>query len=143
VYTERLEQFFEVNEIAADKQKALLLTSVGEDTYKTLRDVCHPLTPKENTFNELIELLDKRFVVRTSFFRERVKFYTSNQYSNESIAFWYVRIKKLSIDCQFGDRLAAVLRYHFISGLRTSTVLDRFCGEKNSSNNDSISKDDN
>lgn len=129
VYTERLEQFFEVNDIAAEKKKALLLTSVGEDTYKTLRDVCHPLLPKNKTFDELIELLNKQFVVRTSVFRERVKFYTAKQYPNETIAFWFARIKKLSVDCRFGDRFDDVLLDRFISGLRSSAILDRLCEE--------------
>lgn len=152
VYTERLEQFFEVNEIAADKKKALLLTSVGEDVYKTLRDVCHPNLPKDKTFDELIELLNKQFVVRTSVFRERVKFYTARQYANESIAFWYARLKKLSVDCKFGDRFDAVLLDRFVSGLRPGQILDRLCEESEdltvqkaleiASNKESSSKDD-
>jgi len=157
VYTERLEQFFEVNEIAPEKKKALLLTSLNEDTYKTLRDVCHPQLPKDKTFDELIELLNKQFVVRTSVFRERVKFYTAKQYANESIAFWFARIKKLSIDCKFGDRFDAVLLDRFISGLRSSAILDRLCEEdddltlqkaveiassKESSKADSVNNDD-
>lgn len=129
VYTERLEQFFEVNDIADDKKKALLLTSVGEDVYKTLRDVCHPQLPKSKTFDELIELLNKQFVVRTSVFRERVKFYTARQYANESIAQWYARLKKLSLDCKFGERFDAVLMDRFVSGLRPGAILDRLCEE--------------
>jgi hypothetical protein len=129
VYTERLEQFFEINDIAPEKKKALLLTSVGEDTYKTLRDVCHPQLPKDKTFDELISLLNKQFVVRTSVFRERVKFYTAKQYPNETIAAWFARIKKLSIDCRFGERFDDVLLDRFISGLRASAILDRLCEE--------------
>ena len=130
VYVERLEQFFEVNDIAEDKKKALLLTSVGEDTYKTLRDVCHPLLPKNKTFEELIELLNKQYVVRTSVFRERVKFYTARQYATESISNWFVRIKKLSVDCKLGNKFDDVLLDRFISGLRPTPILDRLCEEE-------------
>lgn len=131
VYTERLEQFFEVNDIAgADKKKALLLTSIGEDVYKTLRDVCHPQLPKQRSYDELLELLNKQFVVRTSVFRERVKFYTARQYANETIAQWYARLKKLSLDCRFGDRFEAVLLDRFVSGLRPGAILDRLCEEE-------------
>lgn len=130
VYTERLEQFFEVNRIADDMKKSMLLTSVSEEVYKTLRDVCHPLLPKAKTFEELIELLNKQYVVRTSVFRERVKFYTARQYANESIAQWYARLKKLSIDCRFGDRFEAVLLDRFVSGLRPGAILDRLCEEE-------------
>lgn len=130
VYTERLEQFFDVNDIAEDKKKALLLTSIGEDTYKTLRDVCHPVLPKNKTYNELIELLNKQYVVRTSVFRERVKFYTAKQYANEPISQWFARIKKLSVDCKFGNQFEAVLLDRFISGLRATPILDRLCEEE-------------
>lgn len=129
VYTERLEQFFEVNDIGADKKKALLLTSIDEVTYKTLRDVCHPQVPKDRTFDELVELLNKQFVIRTSVHRERVKFYTAKQAPNESIANWYASIKKLSVDCKFGERFDSVLLDRFISGLRPGSVLDRLCEE--------------
>lgn len=129
IYTERLEQFFEVNEIPAEKKKALLLTSVGDDTYKTLRDVCHPQLPKDKTFDELIELLNKQYVVRTSVFRVRVKFYLAKQDTHETIAQWFARIKNLSISCQFGDNTDSVLLDRFISGLRASAILDRLCEE--------------
>lgn len=129
VYTERLEQFFEINDIAAEKKKALLITSIGEDVYKTLRDVCHPVLPKGKTYDELIALLNKQFCIKTSVFRERVKFYTARQYPNETISLWFARIKKLSVDCKFGDQFETVLLDRFISGLRPTPVLDRLCEE--------------
>lgn len=129
VYTERLEQFFEVNDFAPEKRKALLITSLDDETYKTLRDVCHPTLPKDKTYDELIELLSKQYIVRTSIFRERVKFYQAKQFGNESVASWYARIKRLSLDCKFGDRFDSVLLDRFISGLRSSVILDRLCEE--------------
>lgn len=129
VFTERLEQFFEINDVPEEKKKAILITSISDDVYKTLRDVCHPNLPKTKTFDELCALLNKQFVVKTSVFRERVTFYNAKQTSGESIANWFARIKKLSVDCKFGDRFDEILLDRFISGLRSPPILDRLCEE--------------
>lgn len=129
VFTERLEQFFEINDVAEEKKKAILITSISDDVYKLLRDVCHPVLPKNKTFDELCELLNKQFVVKTSVFRERVTFYNVKQMKDENIANWFARIKKLSVDCKFGDRFDEILLDRFISGLRSSPILDRLCEE--------------
>lgn len=129
VYTERLEQYFEANEIDAEKRKALLLTSLYDSVYKMLRDVCHPQLPKDKTIDELLQLLDKQFVIRTSIFRERRAFYTAKQERHEKIAVWFARLNKLSIDCKFGKYNNDVLLDRFISGIRSSAILDRLCEE--------------
>lgn len=129
VYTERLEQYFDVNNIDADKKKALLLTSIDEEIYKTLRDVCHPVLPKTKTYSELIQVLNKQFIVRTSVHRERIAFYAARQVPDESTALWFARIKKLSIDCKFGDIFEMVLLDRFISGMSASDIVDRLCEE--------------
>lgn len=129
VYTERLEQFFELNDVNDDKKKAILITTSNSEVYKILRDVCHPVLPKDKTFDELIELLNKQYVVKTSVFRERFNFYNAKQMKDESIANWFARIKKLSVDCKFGDRFDEILLDRFISGLRASPILDRLCEE--------------
>lgn len=129
VFTERLEQFFEINDVAEEKKRAILLTSISDDVYKTLRDVCHPVLPKSKTFDELCALLNKQFVKKTSVFRERVTFYNAKQMKDENIANWFARIKKLSVDCKFGDRFDEILLDRFISGLRSSPILDRLCEE--------------
>lgn len=129
VFTERLEQFFEINDVVEEKKKAILITCIGDQVYKTLRDVCHPALPKEKSFDELCELLNKQFVVKTSVFRERCNFYTAKQQKKETVSAWFARIKSLSIDCKFGERFDDILLDRFISGLKPSPVLDRLCEE--------------
>lgn len=129
VFTERLEQFFEINDVVEEKKRAILLTSISDDVYKTLRDVCHPVLPKNKTFDELCELLNKQFVKKTSVFRERVTFYNAKQMRDETISSWFARIKKLSVDCKFGERFDDILLDRFISGLRSNAILERLCEE--------------
>ncbi|XP_055602171.1 uncharacterized protein LOC129750967 [Uranotaenia lowii] len=130
VYSERLEQFFEVNDVAPEKRSAFLISVIGADAYKSLRDLCHPTVPKDKPFEELCELLRKQFSPQVSIFRERAKFYNARQLTHETVIDWYGEIKKLSVDCKFGSNLDAVLLDKFITGLNPGQVLDRLCEEK-------------
>lgn len=129
VYAERLDQFFEVNDIVDEKRSALLISVVGNDAYKTLRDLCHPSLPKTKPFDELCNLLKKQYSPQVSIFRERIKFYKAQQETYETVSQWYARLKTLSVDCKFGETLDGILLDRFISGLRNPLVLDRICEE--------------
>lgn len=129
VYYERLEQFFEVNNIPDEKRSAFLISVIGSNSYKTLRDLCHPTLPKDKPFTELCELLRRQFSPQISIFRERAKFYNAKQFAHENVTVWYGRVKKLSVDCRFGDTLEHVLLDKFITGLRPGAVMDRLCEE--------------
>lgn len=132
VYQERLEQFFEVNDIAAQKQVALLISVIGADSYKTLRDLCHPVLPKNKTFEELCNLLRKQYSPQVAVFRERTNFYNARQEGYENVTQWFGRLKKLSVDCKFGENLESILVDKFVTGLRTGQILDRLCEENES-----------
>lgn len=132
VYQERLEQFFEVNDIAAQKQVALLISVIGADSYKTLRDLCHPVLPKNKTFDELCNLLRKQYSPQVAVFRERTNFYNARQEGYENVTQWFGRLKKLSVDCKFGENLESILVDKFVTGLRTGQILDRLCEENES-----------
>jgi hypothetical protein len=129
VYAERLEQFFEVNDIPEAKRSALLISVIGADTYKSLRDLCHPVIPKNKPFEELCELLRKQYSPQVAIFRERATFYNARQNAGETCTVWYGRLKKLSVDCKFGENLESILVDKFITGLRPGQVLDRLCEE--------------
>uniref|UniRef100_A0A453Z3N7 Retrotrans_gag domain-containing protein n=1 Tax=Anopheles quadriannulatus TaxID=34691 RepID=A0A453Z3N7_ANOQN len=129
VYYERLEQFFEVNEIVPEKRSAFLISCIGSQAYKSLRDLCHPSLPKDRPFEELCELLRKQFSPQVAIFRERTHFYNATQSVGENVTQWYGRLKKLSVDCKFGSNLEAILLDKFITGLRPGQVLDRLCEE--------------
>ena len=128
-YSEILDQFFVMNDVAEEKNPAYLIASIGGPTYKTLRDLCHPQLPKTKTFDELCDMLSKQFSPQIAIFRERSKFYLAVQHPSENVTRWYGRIKSLSVDCKFGDHLEAILLDKFITGLKNGQVLDRLCEE--------------
>lgn len=128
-YSEILDQFFIVNNVEDDKKSAFLISCIGSDTYKTLRDLCHPVLPKDKKFDDLSDILRKQFSPQVAIFRERTNFYNAKQNNAENITTWYGRVKRLSVDCKFGDNLEAILLDKFITGLRVGQVLDRLCEE--------------
>ena len=52
-YTERLQQYFAANDIAEDKQKAILLSACGIATYRLIKNLTAPDNPAEKTFAQL------------------------------------------------------------------------------------------
>ena len=54
-YVERIILFFEANEIQEEsKKKAILLSSVGPETYKVIKSLAIPSKPTEKTFEEIV-----------------------------------------------------------------------------------------
>lgn len=128
-YAEILDQFFIVNNVEDEKKSAFLISCIGAESYKTLRDLCHPFLPKQKTFDELAELLRKQFSPQIAIFRERINFHDAKQLPGENTITFYGRLKKLSVDCKFGEHLESVLLDKFVTGLRPGQVLDRLCEE--------------
>lgn len=53
LYQEQLDQFLEINKIKPDLKKAALISNIGQDTYKLLRNLCTPSLPGEKTYDEI------------------------------------------------------------------------------------------
>ncbi|KAJ8969836.1 hypothetical protein NQ317_005286 [Molorchus minor] len=130
LYLERLEQYFIANFIEEDRRVAVLLTVIGSQTYKILRDLCDPVLPKDKTFEDICVLLKRQFSPRISVFRKRIEFYEAKQNLTETINEWYARIKNLAIPCSFRSLLEEVLKDKFVTGLRRGKILDRLCEEE-------------
>lgn len=129
IYFEKLDQYLIANYVAEDRKVAVLLTTIGDQAYKILRDLCSPLLPKEKTYKELCDILSKQFSPRTSTYRKRIEFYNTKQIKYETISDYYVRIKNAAIDCKFGIRLDEIVKDKFVTGLCSGNILDRLCEE--------------
>lgn len=47
IFAERLEQYFIANAVGDDRKTAVLLTLVDENVYKTIKNLCDPVLPKQ------------------------------------------------------------------------------------------------
>ena len=57
-YLERVELFFEANDVGDGKRVPILLSNIGPKTYGLLRSLTAPKAPKEKSFKELVVILN-------------------------------------------------------------------------------------
>ena len=126
-YIERVEQFFEANDIAEEKQVAVLLTVIGAPTYGLLKSLLAPENPKSKSFAELVSTLKSHFNPKPSVIAERFKFHRRYQKEGESTARYIVELRKLASTCDFGDFLSESLRDRFVCGLRDGAIKKNYC----------------
>ncbi|KAJ8379205.1 hypothetical protein AAFF_G00223170 [Aldrovandia affinis] len=70
-YTERLEQYFIVNDVADDKKVPALLSLIGPKTYGLLRDLTAPAKPASRTFADLVAILQAHLSPKPLIIAER------------------------------------------------------------------------
>ena len=76
----RLGFYFEANDIddtAASKRRAILLTAVGAEIYTLLRSLASPRTPADLTYVELCKLLQTYFEPKPNTILQRYNFYSA------------------------------------------------------------------
>ena len=136
-YLERILQHFIAldikNDNAADKnkRKAILLSSMGAETYRTLRDLCYPDAPATKEFDDLSALLKGYYTPKKLLVAERVKFRAAKQQTGESVTTYAARLRKLISTCGFvGDQIDDNLREQFISGLGMEATKRKLLSEE-------------
>ena len=129
-YLERVEIFFQANNIAEEKQAGIFLSLIGAKTYGLLRDLVAPAKPKEKTLAELTKTLRTHFEPRPLIIAERFYFNQRNQLPNENIADYMAILRKMANSCKFGGFLDEALRDRFVSGIRSSSIQKRLLTEE-------------
>ncbi|KAF0712303.1 Uncharacterized protein FWK35_00035850, partial [Aphis craccivora] len=97
--------------------KAILITTLSDETLSLLASLCVPLEIEAKSFNDLIKLLDAHFTPVKSYISARYEFYRAEKNPMETAAEWAARVRTLSIPCGFGSELNIVLRDIFTLGL--------------------------
>ncbi|XP_031334253.1 uncharacterized protein LOC116164247 [Photinus pyralis] len=131
IYKARLNNYFVVNGIQDDvKKRAILLTCLCEQTYKLVYDLCIPKAPEEQSFDNLIKVLNNHFAPKAWCLAARYKFYNAKKTDTEWVNDWAARVRGLATHCEFGTELPVVLRDIFIMGFNPGPILDRLLEEK-------------
>ena len=107
-YIERIDNYFEANEITEDNRKrAILLTVCGGKIYKLMRDLLSP-----------------------SVIVERFKFNSCVRESKESVADDEARLRNLTTHCKYSaEILTEMLRDRFVCGINNETIQRRLLAE--------------
>ncbi|XP_056089857.1 uncharacterized protein LOC130069774 [Rhinichthys klamathensis goyatoka] len=129
-YCEILQHFFEANEITeAVKQKAILLSTVGSQTYSLLRNLLIPVKPGTKTFGELVELLKEHFNPKPSEIVQRFKFNSRSREEGETVLEYVAVLRKLAHDCNYGEKLTEMLRDRLVCGINDDRIQRRLLAE--------------
>ncbi|XP_023248186.1 uncharacterized protein K02A2.6-like [Copidosoma floridanum] len=129
IYCERLEQYFHANGVSAESRVSVLITTIGLEVYKTLRDLCHPVLPQNKAYAELCDIMKKHFSSQISVFHERKRFYQLRQEPFESVSQWYARVKKGAVNCEFENELEGRIKDIFVAGMKEGKIIDRIMEE--------------
>ena len=109
MYVERLQQYFVANDVKnADKQRAILLSSVGGPTYQLIRNLLAPDKPTSKTFAEIVEAVIQH-QPKPSMIIQRFYFHSRSRHSGENVSTYVAELRKLSEHCNFGDTLKDML----------------------------------
>ncbi|XP_049866819.1 uncharacterized protein LOC126381112 [Pectinophora gossypiella] len=127
VYYGRLMMFIKLNDIKSEKQSAVLLTNLSDDSYRLVSNLLHPKKIEEATFSELVNELNAHFTPRRSTFADRSKFYEAVKMDGESAEEWAARLRGMAVHCGFGSELNVLLRDRFVLGFRSGPERDRLC----------------
>ena len=128
-YVERL-QYFVANDVkTADKQHAVLLSTVGGQTYQLIRNLLAPTKPTEVTFAEIVDAVQKHVQPRPSIIVERFNFHSRARRQGEDVSTYVAELRKLSEHCNFGTALNDMLRDRLVCGIADQRIQRRLLAE--------------
>ena len=130
-YAERLSFYFTANGITTDaKKRAILLSSVGPNTFRLMRSLVLPDRLDNFSYDELVSKVKNHKEPAPSFIVRRFQFNTRNQKPGESIAEYIAVLHKAAEHCSYGDSLSEMLRDRLVCGITNSAVQKRLLAEK-------------
>ena len=122
-YVERLEFYFEANEVQQEnKKKAVFLSVVGPAHFSLLRDLIAPETTNKKTYSELVDTLKRHFDVTPSKFLQRGRFEMRVRQPGESVNAYIAALRKLAQQCDFGSTLEDRLCERLVRGMNEINI---------------------
>jgi len=111
-------------------KRAELCASVGQNVFNRLRDTLAPTSIAEVGYATLLETLREQYQRTCNKYQARFKFSKRNRGTNESFNDYFLAIKRLSGDCQFGGSLEERLVERMICGIDNEEVTRRLISEE-------------
>ena len=129
-YWEQMQQYFTANDIATDdKQRAILLSTCGAETYQLIRSLVAPQKPTDKPLRDIIQLVRDHHTPPPSAIVQRFRFHSRTQKEGETIADFIADLRKLSEHCDFADTLDHMLRDRLVCGIWDVRVQRRLLAE--------------
>ncbi|KRZ01606.1 hypothetical protein T11_15715 [Trichinella zimbabwensis] len=110
LYVERLNFYFEANDItSADKKRAILMSVCGPSAFVMIRSLLTPRSLNEVAFEEIVSKVKEHFNSAPSKIVFRIQFHKRSQRLNESITEYVAALRNLSENSNFGNTLDDML----------------------------------
>ena len=130
-YVERLEHFFEANDVSTDaKKRSILLSVMGPSAYKLLRSLVSPDKPGEKSYEELVTAMKLHHNPVPSEIVQRYKFNCRFRREGESVAKFVSELRSLAEFCNYGATLDDMLRDRLVCGIRDDHIQRRLLAEE-------------
>lgn len=129
-YTERLQQYFVVNDVRPALRVATLIACIDDATYELMVDLCSPRRPVDFNYADLVELVRKHLQPTPLILQERCVFRQRTQGDHENVIQYAEALKKLAKHCRFKNSYDENLRDQFVFGLKSEVIKKMlFCEE--------------
>ena len=130
VYLKQMKRFMEANSVAEDKRVTVVLTVIGANDYALLQGLVAPASPQKKNFDELIKALKTHYEPKPVIIAKRFCFYKRSQLLGETIAAFVGELRRLAINCDFGNFLDDALQDRLVCGLRSEQTQRKLPSEK-------------
>jgi hypothetical protein len=129
-YQERLEQFFEANDIRDAKKRAVLLSICGKATYQLASSLLAPAELAQSSYVDICKALKTHFDPQPPELVLRSRFYERSRRAGESVAEFLAELRKLAKDCNFGSSLEGMLRDRLSLGINDEAIENKLRAEE-------------
>jgi len=126
-YVQHFKHFFLANGVTEDRPKLhLFLALVGTNTYQLLSNLTAPQELGDFSYTQVIEKLYKPKPLKIV---ERFRFYKRNQQQGERVADYVAELRRLAVNCEFGNFLDKALCDRLVCGIRDEATQRRLLAE--------------
>jgi hypothetical protein len=125
IYEQQVVNLLEANGIDdPDRRRAALLTVIGTTALKTLISLVAPDRPATQTFDQLLVVLRNHYgeQQRTTESTARLQFTRCRQTDGQTVEDFVAELRRIAIDCAFGNELDGRLRDQLIAGVRNDST---------------------
>ena len=133
-YVERLEQFFEANDLTGEdkaaKRRATFLSVIGPEPYKLLRSLLSPEKPSAKSFEELVAKLTEHYSPPPPEVIQRFRFNSRSRQPGESVSTYMADLRRLAEQCNYGTTLEKMLRDRIVYGINDERIREKLLEEK-------------
>ena len=122
VYLERVEIFFVVNDIPAEKKVSVFINSIGGTAYGVLRNLIAPASPMDKSFEFIVGKLTDHYDPKPLIIVERYHFHKRDQATGETVGEYVAELRRLATKCNFGAYFKEALRDRLVCGIKSEQI---------------------